>query len=107
MNAEEKLAKDMEAARAASAAMSERVTREYVRDYLISYRIVEEVDNRDNGCEHCQSRPVTCNVYAHIYRQGTGTDVEVFETCALCPLDVLDSQDVATEYMVIIERVNA
>lgn len=107
MDAEKKLELDLDAARAASAEMSSRTSPVYVRDYLISYRIVEKIDNQGEVCGFCQEGPVDANTYVHIHRHDQrGTDVEVFETCTACVLPCLDGEwDVASEYMIIVERV--
>jgi hypothetical protein len=108
MDAEQKLQADLAAAAQAGRQLAEQATREYVRDYLVSYRIVREVDSQGEPCEYCNDGAISCNTYAHIHRQSGGTDVEMFLSCSPCALDVLDAHaDVASEFLVIVERLAA
>lgn len=63
-------------------------------EYRISVRIVDQVDNQGDVCEHCQEDPIMVTLYLPI---GSDVDRHVetrnAECCTSCLVAVVDSTD--------------
>lgn len=76
--------------------------RQPIRDYLVRYVLVSDVDGRGETCEHCNLTPVTCNIYATPNDPGSDGYAQ---SCAPCALFVVDrTLDTDPAHVVTIER---
>lgn len=76
-----------------------------LRDYLVQYRMVETVDNQGQSCGYCEERPIICNVYATTNTLWGHVEQQCWSTCDTCVIHSIDGvEDVATEYLIIVER---
>jgi len=81
-----------------------RAQRTAVRDYLIRYAVVPEVDNEGQQCEKCELKGarVECNLYAYDFE---GTELHA-DCCSECVFPMIDEVwDTDPARIVLVERI--
>ncbi len=73
-----------------------------VREYLVRYVVVDEVDGMGGDCQNCLNEDVNCNIYITSNERGGDTYAQ---SCLGCSLYVVDNDlDTDPAHVVTIER---